>query len=110
VLTPNPDTIAGTKNCLLTVPWYSCFLRGSARVGPIQMWMYTAKHWPVHGVPNGKVRARTEGAEEVCNPIGRATIPTNQMPQSAQGLTHQPESTQGVPTALAGYVEKYGLI
>jgi hypothetical protein len=27
-----------------------------------------------HRVPNGGVRERTEGAEEVCNPTGRTTI------------------------------------
>jgi hypothetical protein len=40
--------------------------------------MFTAKHWTKHGiyngVPNGGVRERTEGAEGVYNPIGRATI------------------------------------
>jgi hypothetical protein len=29
--------------------------------------------------PNGRIRGRTEGAEGVCNPIGR-TISTNQTP------------------------------
>jgi hypothetical protein len=28
-------------------------------------------------------------------PIGRTTIPTNQMPQSSQGLNHQPKSIHG---------------
>ena len=28
--TPNSDTIADAKNCLLTRAWYSCYLRGSA--------------------------------------------------------------------------------
>jgi hypothetical protein len=52
--------------------------------------LLTASHWTEHGVPNGGVRERTEGAERVCNPIGRATISTN---QSFQGLNHQPECT-----------------
>jgi hypothetical protein len=43
-----------------------------------------------HGIPNGGVRERTEGAEGVCNPIGRTTISTN---QSSQGLNSQPRST-----------------
>jgi hypothetical protein len=30
--------------------------------------------------PNGELRAKTEGAEGVCNPIGRTTISTNQNP------------------------------
>jgi hypothetical protein len=34
--------------------------------------------WTEHGVPNGIVRERTEGAEGVCNPIGRTTISTKQ--------------------------------
>jgi len=29
------------------------------------------------------------------NPIGRTTISTNQIPQSSQGLNHQPKSTHG---------------
>jgi hypothetical protein len=40
--------------------------------------MLAANHWAEHGVPNGGVRERTEGAEGVCNPIGRTIIPTNQ--------------------------------
>jgi hypothetical protein len=34
--------------------------------------------------PNGGIRERSEGAEGVCNPIGRKTISTNQIPQSSQ--------------------------
>jgi hypothetical protein len=51
--------------------------------------------------PNGGVRGRTEGAEGVCNPIGRTTISTNQTPPSplhppsSQGLKHQPKSAHG---------------
>jgi hypothetical protein len=30
--------------------------------------------------PNGRVRGRIEGAGEVCNPIRRKTISTNQTP------------------------------
>jgi hypothetical protein len=48
-----------------------------------------------HGDPNGGGRVRTEAAEEVCNPIGRTTISTNQNPQISQGLNHQPKSTHG---------------
>jgi hypothetical protein len=40
--------------------------------------MLEANQWTEHGVPNGRVRERTEGAEGVCNPIGRTTISTNQ--------------------------------
>jgi hypothetical protein len=43
--TPNPDTIADAKKCLLTGAWYSCLLRGSAKSWPIQMQILTAKHW-----------------------------------------------------------------
>jgi hypothetical protein len=32
------------------------------------------------GDPNRGFRERTEGAEGICNPIGRATISTNQTP------------------------------
>jgi hypothetical protein len=34
------------------------------------------------GAPNGGVRERTEGAERVCNPIGRTTMSTNQTPRA----------------------------
>jgi hypothetical protein len=36
--------------------------------------MLTANHWAEHGVPNEGVRERNEGAEGVCNPIGKITI------------------------------------
>jgi hypothetical protein len=32
------------------------------------------------GSPNGRIRERTEGAEGICNPIGRKTLSTNQIP------------------------------
>jgi hypothetical protein len=54
--------------------------------------------------PNGKVWARTVGADGVCNLIGITKISTNQTPRSSHGVNYQPKSTQGVPTAPAGYV------
>jgi hypothetical protein len=42
--------------------------------------MLIANHWNEHSIPNGGVRERIEGAEEVCNPIGRTTISTNKNP------------------------------
>jgi len=54
--------------------------------------MLTANHWTENRVLNEGVRGRTEGAEGVCNPIGKTTISTN---QSSQGLNHQPKSTHG---------------
>jgi hypothetical protein len=50
----------------------------------MQIRMLIAKHWTEHRDHNEGVRERTEGAEGVCNPIGRATISTNQNPQSSQ--------------------------
>ena len=88
--TPNLDTIADAKKYLLTGAQYSCPLRGSIRAGPVQVQMCTAKHWTEHGDPNGEVRARTVGAEGVCNLIGRTTS-TN---QASPELNHQPKSTQ----------------
>ena len=38
-----------------------------------------------HGVPNGGVKERTQGAKRVCNPIERTTISTT---QDSQGLNH----------------------
>jgi hypothetical protein len=42
--------------------------------------LYTTKHLTESRDPNGKVRAKTEGAERVCNLIGRTTISINQTP------------------------------
>ena len=42
--------------------------------------MSTAKHWTERRDHSGEVRARTIGAEGVCNLIGRTTISTNQTP------------------------------
>jgi len=47
------------------------------------MWMLASRHQIEQGDPNGEVRRRTEGAEGVCNPIGRPTVSTNQIPQSS---------------------------
>jgi hypothetical protein len=38
---------------------------------------------------NGGVREKTEGAEGICNTIGRPTISTNQTLQRSQGVNHQ---------------------
>jgi len=55
--------------------------------------MLAAKLWTVNRVPSVGGRERAEVAEGICNPIGRATISTNQSPQSSQGLNHQPKSS-----------------
>jgi len=44
--------------------------------------MLTANHWTEPEDPNGGVRERTEGAEGVCNPIGRTIISNNQIPRA----------------------------
>jgi len=76
---------------VLTGACYSCLLRGSARAWQIQRQMLAANHWTENGFPIGGVRERTVGAEQVCNPIRRTTIPTN---RSSQELNHQPKRTQ----------------
>jgi hypothetical protein len=48
-----------------------------------------------HGDSNGGVRESSDGAEGVCNFIGRATTSTNQIPQSSQELNQQPKNTHG---------------
>jgi hypothetical protein len=80
------------KKCMLTEGWYSCLLRGSAWAWHIQRWKLTVNHWTDLWVPNGGVREGTEGAECVCNSIGRTTVSTN---QTSQGLNHKPRSTHG---------------
>jgi hypothetical protein len=77
-----------------------------ARALQIHSWMLTANHCTECGVPSREVRERTEGAEEVCNLIGRTSISTNQIPQSSQGLSHQP----GVHVAPAANVAEDGLV
>jgi hypothetical protein len=68
IQTPNPDTIADAKKCLLIEAWYSYLLRSSVRALQIQRQMLATNLWNEHGIPNGGVRERTEGAEDVCNP------------------------------------------
>ena len=41
--------------------------------------MLAANHWTEHGVPDGGVGEGTEGAEEVCSPMGGVTVPTGQI-------------------------------
>ena len=65
VQTPKLDTIADSRNCLLTGALYSCLLRGSFRAWQIQRQMLAANHAMDHGVPNGGVLERTGGAEGV---------------------------------------------
>jgi hypothetical protein len=43
--------------------------------------MLTVNHWTEHRDANGGAKERTEGAEGVCNPIGRK-IATNQTPKA----------------------------
>ena len=59
------------------------------------MWMLAVNHQNELWDPNLEVRGRTEGAEEVCNIIGKTTISTNQTPQSSQELKLQPNKTHG---------------
>jgi hypothetical protein len=44
--------------------------------------MHTTKHLTELGEPNGEVKARTEGAEGVCNPIGRTLLLNNHIPKA----------------------------
>jgi hypothetical protein len=48
----------------------------------IQKWMLTVVYRMKHRAPNGEIRESTQGAEGFCNPIGGATIGTNQFLQS----------------------------
>jgi len=60
-------------------------LRGSATALLIEMMMLATNHWTEHKDTNGGVRKRTEGTEEVCNPIGRTIISTNKIPPEHPG-------------------------
>jgi len=47
--------------------------------------MLAANHRTENGVPNGGIRKRTQGAEEVCTHLGRTTISANQTPPELSG-------------------------
>jgi hypothetical protein len=46
------------------------------------MRMFSAKHQTEYGHSNGEVRGSTEGAEEICKPIGKTRISTNKTPKA----------------------------
>jgi hypothetical protein len=74
------------------------------------MWILAANYCTEHGSPSGRVRRRTKGAEGICNPIGKTTISTNQMPQSSQGVNYQQKVHMKGPMAPAAYVAEDGLV
>ena len=69
--------------------------------------MLIANYWTEHWDPNGGVRGKTEGAEGVCNPIGRTTILTNQSPPELSGAK---TTNQKIHMAPATYVAEDGFI
>ena len=72
--------------------------------------MLTANHWTEHGIPNGGVRGRSEGAEGVYSLMGGVTVYTSPNPlQSSQGVNHQPKSIHG-SSQDASYVGEDGLV
>jgi hypothetical protein len=83
IQSPYTDSIVDAKKCMLRSAsgvWYSCLLRGSVRVWQIQRGMLAHNHWTNHKVSNGRVRKKAEGAEGVCNLMGRTIIWTNHTP------------------------------
>jgi hypothetical protein len=48
--------------------------------------MLTANYWTEQVFPYGGIREKTEGVEEVCNTIGRKTIPNNPTPSELPGV------------------------
>ena len=74
IQTPNPVTIVDTNTCLLTGAKYGYLLRSSAISWQEKRLMLTDKYQTDHGVPSRQDTGRTEGAEWVCNLIGRTTI------------------------------------
>jgi hypothetical protein len=74
------------------------------------MWMHAAKHQTECRDTNGEVRARTEGAGGVCNPIQRTTISINQAPKALRDyMTNQRVNMRGY-MAPAIYVDEDGLV
>ena len=88
-----PNTIVVANKSLLTRPWYSCLLRGSAIAWQIQKWILTAIHWMEHRVSSEGAREKTQGAKGVCSLIEGGTIWTNQYLQSSLGLNEQLKKT-----------------
>jgi hypothetical protein len=76
----------------------------------IQMQMLAANHWADRGVPNGRVRARTEGAEWVCNPIERTKNQPTSCTRTLWGLNHKQRELMGGTMAPAAYVAEDGLV
>ena len=88
--TPNPDTIADAKKCLLTGAWYSCLLRGSARAS----YRYRCRCLqPTIGLSTGHLGEGLKELKRFATPLGRTAVSTNWTPQSSQVLNHQPKST-----------------
>ena len=52
-------------------------------------------HWELIGFPVKELEKGLKDYEEVCNPIGRTTIWTNQTPKSSQNLPPTKERTYG---------------
>jgi hypothetical protein len=71
------EAIADVKKSLLTGAQYGCPERLCQSLTNTDA---DACSQPLD--PNGRIRGRTEGAEGVCNPIGRTTILTNKTTQS----------------------------
>jgi hypothetical protein len=66
--------------------------------------MLAVNDWAKYGVPGGRVRESTEGAEGVCNPIGRTTD-TPELPGTMPPTKHM----EGSMTSSA-YVAENGLV
>jgi hypothetical protein len=94
VQSPNPDSIVDVKKCLLTGIWYSWLLRGSSRAWKMQRQKFTVKYWTEHGVSNEGDRERTEGAEGVCDPVGRIAISTKETSLPTELLGTKPPAKE----------------
>jgi len=73
------------------------------------MGMLAANHQTEQGDHKGGVREGTEGAERVCNPIGR-TKSTNQTPRVPRDQTTNQRIHMKGPMAPAAYVAEDGLV
>jgi hypothetical protein len=49
--------------------------------------MLTVSYWMDHRAPNGGARESTQGAKEICNPIGGTTILPNQYSPELMSLS-----------------------
>ena len=76
----------------------------------MQMWKILVNGWTENRVPITQERERPEGAERVCNLIGRTTVSNNYTPRASKDLTTNKRVHMERPMAPAAYLAEEGLV